>query len=457
MKTIRTESDTLGQVKLPAKALYGAQTARAIENYPISGRTSCPELIRAYLRIKWAAARVNEGCGVLEPKIGRWIRAATSQLLQGDENEWPKLFPVDIYQAGAGTSLNMNLNEVIANLANQKAGHPLGSYRLIHPNNHVNCSQSTNDTFPTAARLALLEASRELDRELQALARALAVKARKWNKVVKAARTHLQDAVPMTLGQEFSGYASVAEAFRGWLQGARAELMYLGIGGTAAGTGLNAPRSYRSKMIVELARMTREDLRPHPNLFEAMQSQGAVAHYSGALRLIALELTRICNDLRLLASGPHTGLAELRLPAVQPGSSIMPGKVNPSILEMVNQVCFAVLGLDHTVAMATQAGQLELNVMMPVITYSALDATRILKCAVHQLHTRVIEGLEPNAERLRAFFESSPQIATALSPKIGYEATAELVKEAAASGKTLLAVIREKKLLSPKELKALSF
>jgi aspartate ammonia-lyase len=452
----RLEKDSLGTIELPKDVLYGAQTQRAIENFPISGRSIHPELIRAYLRLKLAAARSNEACGVLSPEISKLIQNAANDLLGMPTPSWQEIFPVDRHQAGAGTSSNMNLNEVIANLANLIAGQPLGTYKPVHPNDHVNRSQSTNDTFPTAMRMALVDASRELWRELERLSAALGAKARAWKGIPKSGRTHLQDAVPMTLGQEFAAYSLTVSRCARWMEQARKELMELGIGGSAAGTGLTVPDGFAEKIVHEISLLTGECFHLSPNLVEAMQSQSPVALYSSMLRLMALELTRICNDLRLLASGPMTGLAEIILPSVQPGSSIMPGKVNPSILEMANQSWFAVLGQDQTVAYATQAGQLELNVMMPIMAHALLDATETATSTLRVLRERCIDGMNPNEEKLRSYYESTPQVATALSPRLGYAQTAELVKEALSQGTSVLELVRSRGLVSESELRSLT-
>lgn len=448
----RLEKDSLGEVQVPTEALYGAQTARALENFKISGKTAHPALIRAYLLVKIAAARANQESGALTSEECELIIRAAEKLLAMDVAQWEKHFPVDPYQAGAGTALNMNLNEVIANLGNSLKGAAPGTYSPLHPNDHVNRSQSTNDTFPTAMRLALLQISAPLVAELRRLAETMNAKARLWWELPKAARTHLQDAVPMRLGQEFQAYGSALLRCAGWLETSREALRELGIGGAAAGTGLTVPPSYRAAFIKEMERRMGEKLAASSDLCEAMQSQAPVGHYSSMLRLTALELTRICNDLRLLASGPITGLAEIGLPAVQPGSSIMPGKVNPSILEMANQVWFSVLGYDQTLAYSLQAGQLELNVMMPVMAYSAIEATRISTQAIATLREKCIEGLEANEPQLRKFYESTPQIATALSPRLGYDRTAQLVQESLRSGKSIPELVREKKLIDSREL-----
>ncbi len=452
---LRVETDSMGEVHVPAQALYGAQTQRAVSNFPISGRTAHAALIRAYLRIKGSAAAANEQCGALDTERARWIATAVDQLLGLPFAELTPHFPVDAYQAGAGTSQNMNTNEVVANLANRLAGHPLGSYSRVHPNDHVNRSQSTNDSFPTAMRLALLEDSRAWVSELEKLSAAFATHAGHWAELPKSARTHLQDAVPMTLGQEFAAYAATLAKCAKRVDQSRDELRELGIGGSAAGTGLTVPQGFIAAIVKALEARTGEKLRPAADLREAMQSQAAVGWYMAATRLAALELTRICNDLRLLASGPLTGLAEIELPSVQPGSSIMPGKVNPSILEMANQSWFSVLGYEQTVAHCLQAGQLELNVMMPMMAFSALEATNVAARTARVLRERCIEGLRANETRLRRYFEATPQVATALSPVLGYDATAALVKEALAQGVSVIDLVRARKLVPEDRLREL--
>lgn len=454
-KKFRKETDSLGTIEIPEDALWGSHTARSLQNFQVSGRTIDPALIQAYLRIKAASAISNAEVGNLSVIQRDLILAAIDELLKFSKSEWRNIFPVDIFQAGAGTSLNMNVNEVIANVANRLVGEPLGRYTPIHPNDHVNRAQSTNDTFPTALRLALLELSRELTSALDGLAKAFKLKGEEWRSIPKAARTHLQDAVPMRLGDEFSAYGSSLSRCAGWIRASREDLRELGLGGSAAGTGLNVPPGFREIVITELEKLTQERLFSSADLFEAMQSQAIIGFHSSCLRVTALELTRICNDLRLLASGPFTGLAEILLPAVQPGSSIMPGKVNPSIPEMMNQVCFAVLGHDQAVGFATQAGQLELNVMMPLMAASLLEAERIATRATTLLRERCIEGMQPNQKRLQHYLESTPQIATALAPRLGYKATAEVVQEALGSGKSVLQVVRERNLIADNELQNL--
>jgi len=456
MKNTRIEQDALGEIEIPKDAWYGAQTVRALNNFRVSGRAADSTLIRALLRIKWAAAAVNRKCGVLDNRRADLICRATNHVLSLSSDDWVKLFPVDIYQAGAGTSQNMNVNEVIANFANHLKKKARGSNSPVHPNDHVNRSQSTNDVFPTAMRLALLDASSPLLQELKKLSKAFAEKAHKWHDFPKAARTHLQDAVPMRAGQEILGYQGSVEHCAEWIEEGRRKLLVLGIGGSAAGTEINVPRNYKSLMIRTLRTLTGEPLQSSRNLFYSMQSQAPVLYYSSMLRLCAVELTRICNDLRLLASGPLTGLGELLLPAVQPGSSIMPGKVNPSIVEMCNQACFSIIGMDQTAMMACQAGQLELNVMMPVMAHILIEATHLATHSVSILRTHAIEGMKADPVRMRRYFESTPQLATALSPSLGYETTALLVKEALKRGISVLDLVRSRKLLSEKELAKLT-
>ncbi len=449
----RTERDSLGSLKIPKDAYYGIQSFRASRNFPISGTQVHPELIRSYLLLKKAAALTHISLKAIDVERGSAIVHAVDSLLKED---FLKYFIVDAYQAGAGTSQNMNVNEVIANRANELLGKPLGSYDPVHPNDHVNRSQSTNDSYPTAMRLASVVLSKKLFRSLYDLELSLDRKAQEFDGILKSARTHLQDAVPIRLGQEFSGYRDTVRALLSLLAEAQNHLRELGIGGSAAGTGINVPKYYRSKILEELKKLFGDlDLRPAANLFTSMQSQLPSLIYSNSLRAIASELSRICSDLRLMSSGPSTGLGEIHLPEVQPGSSIMAGKVNPSILEMANQVCFKVLGDDLTVALSVQAGQLELNVMMPVIAQASLEATDLLTHMIDTLRTRCIDGIEANRERCRDFAEHTSQIATALNPVLGYEQVAEIAKEAVRTNQSVIALVREKKLLSESQLQGL--
>jgi len=444
----RIEKDTLGEVAVPDDALYGAQTQRAVENYPISGLREHPEFIRAFVLLKRAAAQANHELGVLDDRLALAIVAACDQIL-GDPEGHRQHFVVDVFQAGAGTSFNMNCNEVIANLANLSLGGKLGEYKPVHPNDHVNMSQSTNDVFPTATRMATAVLLEQLIPRLDELADALDAKGDAFADVIKSGRTHLQDAVPVTLGQEFKAYAAaVRRATRG-LRDADDDVRELGIGGTATGTGINTPPGYRFAVLRYLG----SRFKPADDLREAMQSQLPVVAVSAALRNLALELTRITNDLRLLASGPMTGLAEIILPSVQPGSSIMPGKVNPSLLECMNQVLFHIIGASTAIDYASQAGQLELNVMMPLMAFEITFSIEILKNFLPVFTGKCIRGIEADRERSEAYYISSPSLATALNPLIGYAAAAEIAKEAVKSGKTIPDLLREKKLLSEEKIR----
>jgi aspartate ammonia-lyase len=448
---MRIEKDTLGDVAVPDDALYGAQTQRAVENYPISGLREHPALITAFLEIKRAAALANRELGVLDAERSNVIVAACDRIL-AEFDSYRKHFVVDVFQAGAGTSFNMNCNEVIANLAN---GTP-GVYTPIHPNDHVNMAQSTNDVFPTAMRIATFVLLGELIPWLSRLARAFDEKGDEFRDVIKSGRTHLQDAVPVTLGQEFKAYAEALNRATRLLYDASTELRDLGIGGTAAGTGINTPPRFRYAIVKHInAHYKREIFRSQPDLREGMQSQLPVVAVSSALRNLALELTRITNDLRLLASGPMTGLAEITLPSVQPGSSIMPGKVNPSMLECMNQVLFHIIGADTAIAYASQAGQLELNVMMPLMAFEITFSIEILKNYLPVFIEKCISGIGADRARCEAYYISSPSLATALNPIIGYAAAAEIAKESAKTGRAIPELIRERKLLSEEQIAAI--
>jgi aspartate ammonia-lyase len=446
----RIEKDTLGEVRVPAAAYWGAQTQRAVENFPVSGLRAHPALVRAMILVKLASARANRDLGKLDAALAQPIEQACEEVLGGKLlDQWV----VDVFQAGAGTSFNMNANEVLANRANELLGRPLGSYQPVHPNDHVNMSQSTNDTVPTAMHLAAILLGGEVLAALGGLADALATKGREFDGVTKSGRTHLQDAVPIRLGQEFAAYAEAVRRAGAALDRALDDCREPALGGSAAGTGLNTHHeNYAATAILHLARVSGVILRPAKDLRHAMQSMAPMAGVSAALRNLALELTRIANDLRLLASGPRTGLAEIRLPAVQPGSSIMPGKVNPSMAECLNMVAMQVVGNDAAVAMAVQAGQLELNVMMPVIAHNVLFSMEILKNFLPVFAERCVRGITADAERCRAYFESSVGLATILCPYIGYAKAAEVAKESVATGKTLRELILEKGLMTEADL-----
>jgi aspartate ammonia-lyase len=448
--TTRSEHDALGPVEVPKEAYWGAQTQRALDNFPLSGLPTDPELGHAIALIKRAAARANRELGELDPARADAIERAAAEVQAG---RFDAHLVVDAFQAGAGTSTHMNVNEVVANRANELLGHPLGSYAVIHPNDHVNMGQSTNDVVPTAMRLAARAFASELDRGLDRLIEAFLAKAREFDGVVKAGRTHLQDAVPIRLGQEFGAYGHALARARQDIAQQAGSLAELGLGGTAVGTGLNTLRAYRHRVVEQLRDLTGDrELRESADYFTAMQSMAPFAALSGALRVLAIELGRISNDLRLLSSGPRTGLAEITLPAVQPGSSIMPGKVNPSVPEMVNQVCFQVMGQDATVAIASQAGQLELNVMMPVIAHNLLGALRLLSRAVPILAARCVSGIQANVERCRAYAETTVGLATVLNPRIGYEQAAELAKESVRTGESVRALVKKRGLLADQDL-----
>jgi len=445
----RTERDPLGELKVPAGAYYGVQTARAVENFSISGLRAPDELVTATILVKKAAAEANAALGRLDPDVARAIVAAADEILSGKLRDH---FVVDVYQAGAGTSHNMNANEVLANRAAEILGDTRGTYTRVHPNDHVNMGQSTNDVFPTATRLALLLGANPLVAAARALADSLARKGDEFAGVLKTGRTHLQDAVPMTLGQEFSGYAECVRRGAEDVAQASEQLFELNIGATAVGTGLNAGDEYRRLAVANLARYTNLPLRPALNLFRVTQSMGDVLAYSGAMRRLAVEAGKVASDLRLLSMGPRAGLAEIALPAVQPGSSIMPGKVNPSVPEMVNQVCFQVMGCDTTVALAAEAGQLELNVMMPVIAWNAIHASTILREAMKVFRLRCVDGIVADEARARELLERSTATATALSPYIGYAATAEIAKASVKSGKSIRELVLERGLLDARRL-----
>ncbi|MEA2488754.1 MAG: aspartate ammonia-lyase [Acidobacteriota bacterium] len=448
---MRVERDTLGEVPVPADALYGAQTQRAVQNYPVSGLREHPLFIRAFIYLKKAAALANREMGAMEPQIADAIVAACDRIL-GDFDEHRRHFVVDVFQAGAGTSFNMNCNEVIANLANVALGGELGVYKPVNPNDHVNMAQSTNDVFPTAIRIATLLLLDELEPRLRLLIEAVDAKGDEFSDVIKSGRTHLADAVPITLGQEFHAYASAVRRATALLRRDAEELRILGIGGTAAGTGINTPVGYRFVVVRQLSELTGLPLQATDDLREAMQSQLPVVAVSAAMRNLALELTRITNDLRLLSSGPITGLAEITLPSVQPGSSIMPGKVNPSMLEAMNQILFHIIGADTAVAYASQAGQLELNVMMPLMAFEITFSMEILKNYLPVFVEKCVSGIGANRERCEAYYISSPALATALNPIIGYAAAAEIAKESTKTGKRIPDILRERKLLSDEKI-----
>lgn len=436
----RQERDSLGPVYVPDNALYGAQTQRAIENFPVSGLRPWRAFIWSMAAIKKAAAEVNATLGILDPKIASAIIQAAQEVIDG---QWDAQFVVDPFQAGAGTSHNMNVNEVIANRATVLQGGQLGEYK-VNPNDHVNMSQSTNDTIPTAIRLGCLWRMDELLIAVQALAEALKAKGVEFDDIVKSGRTHLQDAVPVRLGQEFSAYAKAVERDGERIRRSGDNLRRLGIGGTAVGSGLNAHPEYHRRMVARLSENTGLKLMESDNLFESMQSMADMVDFSASMRTLAVSLIRIANDFRLLASGPATGLDEIRLPTVQPGSSIMPGKVNPVLAEMLDMAMFHIIGNDTSVVMASQAGQLELNVMMPLIAHELFESMAVTIGAVNAFTQKCVVGLKANRTKAEGWLAKNTIIVTALNPVIGYAAGAALVKEALARDLSIQEVAMEK-------------
>jgi aspartate ammonia-lyase len=448
---LRQEKDSLGARSIPDEAYWGAQTSRAVENFPISGERAHPEVIIAYARIKRACAETNREVSGLDSRKTDAIVSACDEILAGKHREQ---FVVDVYQAGAGTSFHMNVNEVVAGRAAEILGSSRGDRTAVSPNDDVNLGQSTNDTFPTALHLAAIAVGRALSAEIRRLAESFARKGTEFASIVKSGRTHLMDAVPVTLGQEFRAFSAALDHRRAQIDHALDALRELALGGTAAGTGLNTPAGFREKAIARLSELAGEPLRPAADAREGLQSRAAAGDYSAALRALAVELSRIANDLRLLASGPATGLDEIRLPAVQPGSSIMPGKVNPSLLECLNMLCFQMVGFDTANMLAVSAGQLDLNVMMPLLAYNLTRGPQLLLNFLPVVREKCIDGIRANAEKCRHYLEESPSVVTALTPKIGYAPAAEVFKEAVARGVRVREVLLEKKIVTEAELDA---
>ncbi|MBM3777897.1 MAG: aspartate ammonia-lyase [Acidimicrobiia bacterium] len=445
----RTERDPLGELQVPADAYYGIQTARALANFAISDLRVPALLVEATIQVKKAAARANTDLGRLDARVGDAIVQAADEILAGALRDQ---FVVDVYQAGAGTSHHMNTNEVLANRAAELLGGARGEYTRVHPNDHVNMGQSTNDVFPTATRVTLLLGRGSLVGAAHGLAAALEQKASAFADVAKVGRTHLQDAVPITLGQEIAGWAANIGKGAADLDLTSAQLQEVNLGATAVGTGLNAGDDYATLAVSYLSEQIGLDLFPAENRFRVTQSMGDILAWSGAVRRLAVELDKVASDLRLLSMGPRAGLGELILPAVQPGSSIMPGKVNPSVPEMVNQVCYQVIGCDAAIAAACSAGQLELNVMMPVIAWNAIHASTILGRAMTALAERTVQGMDVDRERCRELLDRSTAVATALSPFLGYAATAAIAKEAVASGRSIRELVLERGLMDADRL-----
>jgi fumarate hydratase, class II len=441
----RIEKDSLGEMQVPANAYYGAQTQRAVMNFPISGMRPYPAFVWSMATIKRAAAEVNRDLGLLDPKLAEAIISAAQEVCDGGLADQ---FVVDPFQAGAGTSHNMNINEVIATRASEILGAPIDAPKKpVSPNDHVNMAQSTNDTIPTAIRLGCLWRLPELLEAVRQLANALDQKAVEFDDVVKSGRTHLQDAVPVRLGQEFGAYAKAVSRDADRISRAADCLRRMPIGGTATGTGLNAHPEYHQRMVARLSELLKQPLHTSDNLFEGMQSMADMADFSGSIRTLAITLTRVANDFRLLSSGPSTGLDEIRLPAVQPGSSIMPGKVNPVLAEMLDMTCFHVQGNDHTVALAAQAGQLELNVMMPIIAHNLFEMMHVMIGAINAFTTKCVLGLKANREKALGWLAKNAILVTALNPVIGYLNGAAIAKEAMATNRTIKEVVVEKGLL----------
>lgn len=445
----RFEKDSLGSKPVPADVYYGVETVRAIENFPISGLRFHPELTRALAFVKKACAQTNLSLRRLDKKRGQAIIQACDEILAGKFHDQ---FVTDALQSGAGVSVHMNMNEVIANRALEILGRKKGDYEYLHSHDHVNMGQSTNDVVPTAMRLAALKMVKEFCEASRILEKAFAKKAKEFSRVVKSGRTHLQDAAPVTLGQEFGGWARQIEKGRGRVERAAINLHEIGIGGSAVGTGLNTTMAYRRQVIARLRKLTGFPVHAAKDYFEVMQSDSDLAAASGALRQYSISLSQICNDLRLLSSGPNTGFGEIRLPPRQPGSSIMPGKINPVMPEAAVQAAFHVIGNDLTIVLAAAAGQQELNVMRPVIAYNLLSAFEILKNTATVLAQFCINGITADKERCRWYAEKSVGIAAALNPFIGYSRAAECVKEANKTGKSLREIVLQKKYLKPAEI-----
>ena len=452
--SFRVDKDSLGKIKVPSSAYYGPFTVRAIEQYKVTGQKAHTNLVRAYVMIKRSAALANSELKALDEQKARAIIKACDEILSGKMLDQ---FVVEAINSGAGTAFNMNSNEVIANRALEILGKKKGSYEIISPNDHVNMSQSSNDTFPTAMHVAILLNVEETVNSLDKLITSLQKRAKKFSGIVKIGRTHLMDAIPVTLGAEFDQYAYSLKQARAVLVQAMDRLAYVGLGGTAVGTGANAPKGYRRLAIKNLSRISGLDLKPSDNMFYSLQSKFDVSNCSSTLRNLAIELNKMANDIRLMASGPTAGLAEILIPAVHAGSSIMPGKVNPSLAECLNMVCFNVIGNDVSVAMAAQAGQFELNVMLPGMLKCMLDSTDMLKNFLPVFAANMVDGIEANRDKLESYLEKSPVLVTLLNPYIGYLKAAEIYKESLKTNKSIRELVLNKKLMTKQQLdKALS-
>lgn len=447
----RTENDLLGDLQVPAEAYYGIQTQRAILNFNISGAklSHFPTMIKALAYVKWASAKTNFKLGLLSVELKDAIIKAANEVIEG---KFDDQFPVDMIQGGAGTSVNMNINEVLANRALEILGYEKGDYKHCSPNDHVNLSQSTNDAYPTAMKLAIYQENMRVVQSLRALVEAFHKKAQEFRRVIKMGRTQLQDAVPMTLGQEFEAFAHTLEEEAERLEKSALVMLETNMGATAIGTGLNAVPGYSQLCAENLAKITGCPFKTAKNLIEATQDTGDFVTYSSHLKRLAIKLSKICNDLRLLSSGPRCGLFEIQLPPMQPGSSIMPGKVNPVIPEVVNQVCYRVMGNDVTVSFASEAGQLQLNVMEPVLVYAIMESMMLMQNAMNTLREQCIDGIIANEEHCRNMVFNSVGIVTALNPYIGYKNSTVIAKEALESGRGVYELVLEHQLLSKQEL-----
>jgi len=448
----RLDQDSLGKVKIPSDAYYGAFTGRAIKQYHVTGTKAHENLIKAFVMIKRSAAIANMKTKAIDSKRGKAIVAACDKILAGKHVDQ---FVVEMINSGAGTAFNMNTNEVIANVALEVLHKKKGQYQHLHPNDHVNMSQSSNDTYPTAMHVAILMNLKETITSIDTLIKSLAKKSKQFSTFKKIGRTHLMDALPVTLGNEFGAYATSITRARNAIVVAQKELQNVALGGTAVGTGANTPKGYRKIAISELAKISKLPIKPEKDMQFALQSKFAVANLSGALRNLSLEINKIANDIRLMASGPIAGLSELGIPAVHAGSSIMPGKVNPSLAECMNMICFNVIGNDTAVSNAAQGGQFELNVMLPGMLKCMLESTDMLKNFLPIFSANLIDGLTANREKLRADIENSPVIVTLLTPKIGYLKSAELFKESLKTGKTIRELVVSQNLMSNKEIDSL--
>ena len=448
----RSDRDSLGTVKIPTDAYYGPFTGRAIKQYHVTGQKPHPNLIKSFVMIKRSAAIANMKTKSLDRKRGNAIVKACDKILAG---KYQDQFVVDMINSGAGTAFNMNTNEVIANITLKILGKGLGQYQHLHPNDHVNMSQSSNDTFPTAMHVAILSAMRDMMPAIDKLNNSLRKKAKQFSSYKKVGRTHLMDALPVTLGSEFDAYATSITKASHAIISSKQQLKQVALGGTAVGTGANTPKGYRKKAILELSKISKLDLIEQKNMQHSLQSKFAVTSASSSIRNLAIELGKISNDIRLMASGPVAGFGELEIPPVHAGSSIMPGKVNPSLAECMNMICYSVIGNDTTVALSAQAGQLELNVMLPVMLKSMLDSTDMLTNFLPIFSTNLIDGLSANKQKLQNNIEKSPVIVTLLAPKIGYQKSADLFKESMKTGKTIRELVISKKLMTKKQVDSL--